>query len=118
MSTDPLLRVADRGSVPVAHIEGELDVSSAPALRDRLYDSVANQDLGLVVDLTEATYIDSVGVSLLFELAEKLGERQLKIAVVVPQGGLVERVLRIVDVGSVAEVHREVDDALTAIRAA
>ena len=69
-----------------------------------------------MVDLTDARYIDSVGVSLLFELAERLAGRQLRFAVVVPDEGLVERVLKIVDLGSVAEVHRELRDALAAMR--
>ena len=70
----------------------------------------------LVVDLTDARYIDSVGVSLLFELAERLAGRQLRFAVVVPQQGLVERVLTIVDLKSVAEVYPELREALSALR--
>jgi anti-anti-sigma factor len=105
-------------SVGVVRLTGEVDIVQAQDLRGHLLGIVRNEDLGLVVDLTDATYIDSVGVSLLFELADKLSERQLRLAVVVPQGGLVERVLGIVNVGSVAEIHRDVDGALSAIRAA
>ncbi len=114
--TDPFGQHHD--AVSVVRLTGEVDIVQAHELRGRLLGAVRNEDLGLVVDLTEAAYVDSVGVSILFELAEKLSERQLRLAVVVPQGGLVERVLGIVDVGSVAEIHRGVDDALTAIRAA
>ena len=111
-------RVEYHDTVGVVHLAGEVDIVQAQDLRARLLGVVRNEDLGVVVDLTDATYIDSVGVSLLFELAEKLSERQLRLAVVVPEGGLVERVLGIVNVGSVAGIHREVDDALSAIRAA
>jgi anti-anti-sigma factor len=68
-----------------------------------------------VVDLSDARYIDSVGVSLLFELAERLSDRQLRFAVVMPEGGLVQRVLTIVRIDSVAEVHPGLDDALAAL---
>jgi anti-anti-sigma factor len=105
-------------SVGVVTLTGEVDIVQASHLRDRLLGAIRNDDLGLVVDLTEASYIDSVGVSLLFELAEKLSERQLRLAVVLPNGGLVGRVLGIVNLRSVAEVHRSVDDALGAIRGA
>lgn len=105
-----------RDSVGVVTLTGEVDIVQAGQLRERLLGAVRNEDLGLVVDLTEASYIDSVGVSLLFELAEKLTERQLGLAVVLPDRGLVGRVLGIVNLGSVAEVHRTVDDALGAIR--
>jgi anti-sigma B factor antagonist len=105
-------------AVGVVRLQGEVEIVRASELRERLFTAVRNEDLGLVVDLTEATYLDSVGVSLLFELAEKLSERQLRLAVVLPTGGLIERVLTIVNLGSVAEVHDSVDDALSAIRGA
>ena len=105
-------------SVGVVTLTGEVDIVQASQLRERLLGAVRNEDLGLVVDLTEACYIDSVGVSLLFELAEKLSERQLQLAVVLPDGGLVGRVIGIVNLRSVAEVHGSVDDALGAIRGA
>jgi anti-anti-sigma factor len=114
--SDPYVDYHD--AVGVVHLAGEVDIVQASALRERLLGAVRNQDLGLVVDLGPATYVDSVGVSVLFELAEKLGERQLRLAVVVPQGGLVERVLSIVNLASVAEIHRSVEDAVSAIRAA
>jgi anti-anti-sigma factor len=105
-------------AVGVVRPTGEVDISRAQELRGHLLGAVRNEDLGLVVDLTDATYIDSVGVSLLFELADKLAARQLQLAVVLPEGGLIERVLTIVNVASVAEIHRDVDDALSAIRGA
>ena len=105
-------------AVGVVRLTGEVDIVQAHDLRHALLGAIRNEDLGLVVDVTGASYIDSVGVSLLFELAEKLAERQLRLAVVLPQGGLIERVLTIVDIGSVAELHPTVDDAISAIRGA
>ena len=98
-------------SVGVARLSGDVDIVQASALRKQLLGAVRNDDLALVVDLTEARYIDSVGVSLLFELAERLTGRQLRFAVVMPAGGLVERVLTIVNLDSVAEVHRDLGEA-------
>jgi anti-anti-sigma factor len=107
-----------RDSVGVVSLAGEVDIVKAHELRERLLGAVRNEDLGLVIDLEEATYIDSVGVSLLFELAERLSERQLQLAVVIPGDGLVSRVLSIVDLASVAEVHQNVDEALSSINGA
>jgi anti-anti-sigma factor len=105
-----------RDSIGIARLSGDLDIAHASALRKQLLSSVHNEDLGLVVDLSDARYIDSVGVSLLFELAERLSDRQLRFAVVMPDGGLVQRVLTIVHLDSVAEIHPGLDDALAAIR--
>jgi anti-anti-sigma factor len=104
-----------RDSVGVARLSGDLDIVRASALRKKLLSAVRNDDLALVVDLSDARYIDSVGVSLLFELAERLTGRQLRFAVVMPEGGLVERVLTIVNLGSVAEVHRDLGEAVAAV---
>jgi anti-anti-sigma factor len=115
-STQP--RVDYHDSVGVVTLHGEVDIVQAQELRAMLLGAVRNEDLGLVVDLTEASYIDSVGVSVLFELAEKLSERQLRFALVLPEGGLIERVLTIVNVGAVAGLHRTQEEALAAVQAA
>jgi anti-anti-sigma factor len=104
-----------RDSVGVARLSGDVDIVRASALRKKLLSAVRNDDLALVVDLSDARYIDSVGVSLLFELAERLTGRQLRFAVVMPEGGLVERVLTIVNLGSVAEVHRDLGEAVAPV---
>jgi anti-anti-sigma factor len=114
MSTN--VKLDHQDSVGVARLSGDVDIVQASTLRKQLLGAVRNDDLALVVDLTEARYIDSVGVSLLFELAERLTGRQIRFAVVVPPEGLVNRVLTIVDLASVAEVHSELNDALSAMR--
>ena len=114
---DPMpLRVDYHDAVGVVSVGGEVDLMQTQALRDRLLGAVRNEDLGLVIDLSDATYIDSVGVSLLFELADRLAERQLRLAVVLPDGGLVKRVIEIVNLESVAEIHPTVNHALVAMQ--
>jgi anti-anti-sigma factor len=70
-----------------------------------------------VVDLSDARYLDSAGINVLFELAERLKVRQLVFAIVVPEDGLIERVFSLVDLGSVVDIQRSVDAAVHAIRA-
>ena len=115
MNRGPDPEVSYHDSVGVVSLTGEVDIVQAHHLRARLMGAVRNEDLGLVVDLSGATYIDSVGVSLLFELADRMAERQLRFAVVLPNGGLVKRVIAIVNLESVAEIHTTVDDALVAL---
>ena len=101
--------------VRVVQIDGEVDTMRAPMLRDELRRKLDNHDIGLVVDLSEAQYLDSAGVNMMFELAEELGDRQIGLAIVVPEGGLVERVVTLVDLASVASLHRTVADAVRAV---
>jgi anti-anti-sigma factor len=110
------LRLEPHGELLVARLGGEVDISHVPVVRDRLYRALDNQDDGLLVDLSDASYIDSAVVNLLFELADRLGTHQLRLAVVVPEGGLVDRVLAIVDIASVVDVYRSFDEAIAALR--
>ena len=101
--------------VRVTQIAGDVDIARAPLLREELRRSVGNDDLGLVVDLSETQYLDSAGVNMLFELAEELTDRQIGFAIVVPEGGLVERVVTLVDLASVATLRPTVDEATRAL---
>jgi anti-anti-sigma factor len=51
-------------------VSGELDFSSAPALRDVLHDAVDDVNGVLAVDLSGVTFIDAAGLGVL------VGERQ------------------------------------------
>jgi anti-anti-sigma factor len=104
------------GRVIVARMPVEVEISQAPLLRGQLMQAVENRDLGLVVDMTATQYLDSSGVNMLFEIGEGLAARQLQMAVVMPQGGLVERVVSIVNLGSAMPIHRDVESAVDEIR--
>jgi anti-anti-sigma factor len=104
------------GRVMVARMPVEVEITQAPVLRGQLMQAVENRDLGLVIDLTATQYLDSSGVNMLFELGEVLAARQLQMAVVMPQGGLVERVVAIVDLGSAVPIRRDVESAVDEIR--
>jgi anti-anti-sigma factor len=104
------------GRVIVARMPVEVEITQTPSLRGQLVQAVENRDLGLVIDLTATRYLDSSGVNMLFELGEGLAARQLRMAVVIPEGGLVERVVSIVDLGSAMPIHRDAESAVDEIR--
>jgi anti-anti-sigma factor len=102
--------------VVVARLTGEIDLSNAADVRDQLSGSVTNSALGMVVDLTATSYLDSSGVHLLFELGERLRRRQQQLCVVVPEGVPIRRVLKIVELDSSVPVLATVDEAAERIR--
>ena len=53
-------------------LEGEVDLSRSPALRNELMQVTSNQPKQLVVDLAEVTYMDSSGVATLVEALQKM----------------------------------------------
>jgi anti-anti-sigma factor len=104
--------------VIVARLTGEIDLSNASEVGETLSAAVPNTALGLVIDLTATSYLDSSGVHLLFDLAERLQRRQQRLRVVVPEGRPIRRVLRIVELDDTVPVLASVDEAVEQIRAA
>ena len=110
---DPL-QIEQHGQCPSPGSAARSTSPHVPVLRDRLFRVLDNHGEGLVIDLSDTTYIDSAVVNMLFELADRLGTHQLRLVVVVPEGGLVDRVLAIVDLSSVADIYRRFDEAIQA----
>jgi anti-anti-sigma factor len=104
------------GDVVVAHMEGEIDLSNAASIGDRLVTAVPNDALGLVIDASATTYLDSSGVGLLFDLASRLRRRQQRLVLVVPERSPLMRVLGIVDAGSAMPILATVADAVARVR--
>ena len=102
-------------NVPVAWISGEIDASNAPAFATRLKDAVPNSAMGLVLDLSETTYLDSSGVHLIFDIAEALRRRQQVLHLVVAADSFVGDVLGVVNVSGVAGTSPTLTEALDAL---
>ncbi len=100
------------GDLVIAVIGGEVDPSNARELGRRLSADVPNDAMGVVLDLTEVGYLDSSGVQMVFELAERLDSRQQRLAVVVPEGKAARKVLDIVALDSTAPVAATRDEAV------
>jgi anti-anti-sigma factor len=118
VSTGPNVSIDEDGDVVVAHVTGEVDLASAGVLGGELAGAVPNRALGLVIDLSGTSYLDSSGVSLIFELAERLRLRQQQLRLVVPDSSPLRRILRIVDAGGTLPVVATVEEASVQIRAA
>lgn len=110
------LRIEESDGVVVARLSGEIDLSNAHEAGNMLATSIPNTVLGLVLDLTAVSYLDSSGVHLIFDLAERLRKRQQQVWVAVPEGAPIRRVLRIVELDSVVPVSATVDEAVAQIR--
>jgi anti-anti-sigma factor len=119
MSVAPQVSIQeDGGDVVVAQVSGEIDLASAPGIGGELAGAVPNRALGLVIDFSGTSYLDSSGVSLVFELAERLQRRQQQLRLVVPEAAPLRRVLRIVDAAGVVPIVATVEEASAQIRAA
>jgi anti-anti-sigma factor len=107
------VELEQRGDVVVAQVSGEIDLSNAASVTDRLIEATPNSVAVLVVDLSGTRYLDSSGVRMLFELAHRLRNRGQKLELVVPDGSNVKRVLLMTEVERVVPVSSSVDDAVS-----
>jgi anti-anti-sigma factor len=98
------------GSAVVAHLSGEVDLSNAQSVRERLLAAVPNSASALVLDLSSTEYLDSSGVRLVFELADRLRSRGQKFEIVVPGDSHVRRVLVLTEVQRVVPISATVEE--------
>lgn len=106
----------DRDGVAVATVSGEIDMSSVDRVGAGLTD-LSNLALGLVVDLCAVDYLDSSGISLLHDLAQRLRQRSQMLVIVSPPGTPPRRMLELTALDSQAVVLDDVERAIEAIRA-
>jgi len=97
------------GDAVLAHLKGEVDLANARSVRDRLLEAVPNTATGLVLDLTATQHLDSSGVRVLFELAERLENRRQKLEIVIPDDAPVKRVLLLTEIDRVVPLFSSVD---------
>ncbi len=91
--------VATEDGIRTVALSGEIDLSNAVGVEDRILDVTTNDLLGLVLDLTGVTYLDSTGLKLLFTLATRLEISQIELELVVADDSPVRRVLDLSGVG-------------------
>ncbi len=106
----------ERDGVHTLAVSGELDISNVGQLREAVAE-IPNDSLGLVVDLSEATFVDSATVGFLFELKHSLEQRAHALRVVAPAGSPAERVLSMTAFDGAVRGEGSLDEAVQAIRA-
>src|SRR3954462_7045287 len=115
------------GDVLFVVVRGEHDIYTAPALRDRLDQALAGgteagakKPVGVVVDLSFATFLDSSILGALLEARRQALEKGVGYVVCLgdsPEPG-VQRILEITGLVPVFPVVRTHDEALEAARSA
>ena len=116
MTEHPNVTIAADDGVVVASLSGEIDLSNAAEITDALLGGVPNEALGLVIDLSKVSYIDSAGVRMLAELDHRLGWRAQALRVVAPEESRSRRVLEIAGLERVLSLDTTVEAARTSVQ--
>ena len=79
------IRVSDKDGVRTVKVAGEIDLSNLEDL-ERAVLKIPNHMLGVLLDLSQARYIDSSTVQLLYRLRNRVHRRRQRLSVVSPDG--------------------------------
>jgi anti-anti-sigma factor len=101
------------GEYVVARISGEIDISNAETVGERLAEQFHLAE-HYVIDLSATTHLDSAGIRLLFVIHDRLCTRRQSLTLVVPEGAPIRRLLTIANVGAVIEVLPDLDEVRAA----
>lgn len=83
MSGPPfLLEAAVHGDAWVIAIDGELDIATAPQLRDALGDAIRYGREHVVVDLSGVVFVDSMGLAALLNGLRRLTRADARLSIV------------------------------------
>ena len=94
----------------VVEVGGEVDVYTAPRLRDRLNEVVGSGQQHLVVDLTKVDFLDSTGLGVLVGAYRRLDRTGGTLVLVCPHEKLL-KIFRIAGLESVFKIYRTVPEA-------
>lgn len=95
----------------VVTVQGELDLSTASALRSELSGALEGGATHIVVDLLGVSFMDSTGLGVLMGTLLKLREREGDMRLVV-EGGPVHRVLSLTGLTKVFAIFPSTDEAV------
>jgi anti-sigma B factor antagonist len=98
--------------VVVVSLTGEHDLTTAPLLRERMEEAIG-QDGGVLIDLTQAEFIDSSIIGVVLEIRRRAEEQGIGFAAALEGGDpAVRRVLEVTGLDSNLPVHPSLDAAI------
>jgi anti-anti-sigma factor len=111
---DPLaeLDFETAGNVIVGRVAGEIESVNAQEMSTALAARLTSEVAGLVIDLSQVTYLDSAGIELLFDLARRLRTHRQRLRLVLPVDAPMRRVLELCDIARAAPIDVTVESAL------
>jgi anti-sigma B factor antagonist len=92
--------------VAVLDARGEIDLGTAPILREALRPVLEHETGPVVVDLSKVSFMDSTGVHVLVDTLRPLGLQNRRFAIVCREDGQVHRLLGLVGLLDALTVHR------------
>ena len=97
--------------VAIVSASGELDMLTAPQLRDAVQSALSKNPTGLIVDLPGVDFLGSAGMQVLMEAHNQTGGTETRFAVVA-EGSATSRPLKITGIADLIDLFSALDDAV------
>ncbi|HET9501348.1 MAG TPA: STAS domain-containing protein [Marmoricola sp.] len=108
---DLSLETREVGGRAVVAVGGEIDVYTAPKLRDKITELVAAGHHDIVVDMENVDFLDSTGLGVLVGGLKKVRAENGSMQIVCGQDRLL-KIFRITGLAKVFTIHATLDEAL------
>lgn len=105
--------IESSGGCAVLRVAGEVDLFTAPALRERVRDLVAKGSVHLIVDMSGVVLLDSTGLGVLVGGLKRVRAHNGSLMVVISAGHIL-RIFQITGLTKVFPPHPSVPDAIVA----
>ena len=93
------------GDMVLIAVDGEIDLSNAGHVEQQMASLISNRTMHAVVNLSKVTYIDSIGMRVLFALATSLETAQIGLKLIAPIGCPARRVIEISGLDAIVDVE-------------
>jgi anti-sigma B factor antagonist len=110
---DLSLSTRSEGDRTIVEVGGEIDVYTAPRLREQLVDLVADGKYHLVVDMERVDFLDSTGLGVLVGGLKRVRAHDGSLRLVCTQERIL-KIFRITGLTKVFPIHSSVDEAVNA----
>ena len=107
------LETSERDGVAILSLRGEIDVYTAPRMRQAIVDLVDAGSLNIVVDMASVDFLDSTGLGVLVGALKRLRSAGGSFALVCDKEPLL-KIFRITALDQVFPLHPTVDAAISA----
>ncbi len=108
---DLSLEIREAGGATIIAVQGEIDVYTAPKLRDSITELVGAGAHHLVVDMEGVEFLDSTGLGVLVGGLKKVRAHDGSLRLVCTQERLL-KIFRITGLAKVFTIHDTAEDAL------
>jgi anti-sigma B factor antagonist len=110
-NVDLTLSTRVEGDRSVVVVGGEIDVYTAPKLREHIIDLVSNGSHHLIIDMENVDFLDSTGLGVLVGGLKRVRAHEGSLDLVCTQDRIL-KIFRITGLTKVFAIHATVDEAL------